>query len=84
MGTSTAAHVKVPAVEFSVETGSPSTCIVYQIVGPSSVEAHLREACVGPTSSNCTSGLVGAASSPGSVTVTALLDLDRFPAASLA
>jgi hypothetical protein len=37
-----------------------------------------------PTSSNSTTGFVGAAICPGNVTVTGLLDEDRFPAASLA
>jgi len=58
--------------------------VVYQMVEPSSVDDQLSDACVGPTSSSSTTGFVGAAISPGNVTVTGLLDEDRFPAASLA
>ena len=58
--------------------------IVYQMNEPSSVDDQLSDACVGPTSSAPTSGFVGATISPGNVTVTALLELDTLPAASLA
>ena len=67
--------------EVSVRTGWPSMKMVYQINVPSSVDTDESIACVGPTSSTCTTGVVGAAIWPGSVTVTALLDLDLFPAA---
>jgi hypothetical protein len=55
------------------------------MVGPLSVDDHVRETCVGPTSTNCTTGFVGAPGmSPGSVAVTELLDLELLPARSLA
>ena len=76
--------MKVFVLEFSVETACPSMKVVYQMYGPSSVDSQLSVACVGPTSSTSTCGFVGAAICPGNVTVTALLELDRFPAASLA
>ena len=58
--------------------------MVYQMNEPSSVDDQVSEACVGPTSNTPTTGFVGAAISPGTVTVTALLGLDTLPAASLA
>jgi len=70
--------------EFNVVTARPSMKIVYQIVGPLSVDDQPSVAWVGPTASTVTTGLVGAAMSPGNVTVTGLLELEMFPAASFA
>ncbi|MEX2152140.1 MAG: hypothetical protein WD825_02315 [Gemmatimonadaceae bacterium] len=84
VGPATEAHVNVNDSEFRVRTAWPSMKMVSQISGPSSVDTHESDACVGPASSTCTTGVVGAAIWPGSVTVTALLDLDVFPAASQA
>jgi hypothetical protein len=61
VGSATEAHVKVNDLEFRERTAWPSTKMVYQISMPSSVDDHESDACVGPTSSTCTTGLVGAA-----------------------
>ena len=48
------------------------------------VDDQASDTCVGPTSSTVTTGLVGAVGLAGNVTVTGLLEPERFPAASLA
>src|SRR5688500_15792662 len=65
-------------------TCSPSMYMVYHSSELLSVDDHVSETCVGPTSTTATTGLVGAATSPGNVTVTALLEFDRFPERSRA
>jgi hypothetical protein len=56
----------------------------YQRWGPFSIDDQASETWVGPTSVTETSGFEGGIVSRGSVTVTALLAFEEFPAASTA